>query len=144
MIRRGRREGWLDNPIEELPAWAEFHGVTFNGVRIGPMPGLEDRGSTVIAKRDVSSDEEGPLMVIPRELFLSHQNIDLFAKSDLHLKEVIEATGEFGCVCVCNYMLTLTFLIEGNRVLAVPFSSFFLYKQQYVVQISKISECSIL
>ncbi|KAF1967888.1 SET domain-containing protein [Bimuria novae-zelandiae CBS 107.79] len=96
MIRRGRAEGWLKEPIEGLTAWATFHGVVFNGIKIGPLPGYEDRGSAVIAKRNLNGDIEEPLMTIPKELVLSRQNIELFAKSDQHLRELLQALGDFG------------------------------------------------
>jgi hypothetical protein len=98
MIRRGRAEGWLKRPIDAFPAWAEFNGVKFNGVKIGPMPGLEHRGSTVIANRPLAAGKEEPLIVVPPELILSRQNIDGFAKADQHLKEVLEGLGDFGRV----------------------------------------------
>ncbi|KAF2199462.1 SET domain-containing protein [Delitschia confertaspora ATCC 74209] len=96
MIRRGRLEGWLKRSIDDLPRWAAINGVSFRGIKIGPLPGLENRGSTVIAKQELRSEKEGPLMVVPKDLIISRLNIDLFAKSDQQLKEVLEAVGEFG------------------------------------------------
>jgi hypothetical protein len=98
MIRRGRAEGWLRRPVDAFPAWAEFHGVRFNHVRIGPLPGFEDRGSTVIACRDLRYGSEEPVIVVPRELVLSRANIDIFSKADQHLREVLDAVGDFGRV----------------------------------------------
>lgn len=98
MIRRGREAGWLKRPIDAFPAWAEFNGVTFNSIRIGSMPGFEHRGSTVIADRRLVLGQEEPLMVVPRELILSRQTIDVIAKSDPHLKQLLEALGDFGRV----------------------------------------------
>jgi hypothetical protein len=98
MIRTGRTKGWLKQPIDTLPTWATFHGVTFNGIKIGPLPGFEDRGSTVIADRELEGGKVEPLLVVPKELIISRQNIEVFAKSDRHLREVLEATGDFGRV----------------------------------------------
>jgi hypothetical protein len=100
MFKRGRAEGWLRRPIDDLPIWAKFNGVKFNSINIGPMPGLEDRGSTVIAVRDLKGGEEDPLMIVPKDLIISRQTIDIIAKADHHLKEVLEAAGEFGRVRV--------------------------------------------
>ncbi|KAH7385898.1 hypothetical protein BKA66DRAFT_440560 [Pyrenochaeta sp. MPI-SDFR-AT-0127] len=96
MIRRGRTEGWLKEPIDALPTWAAFHGVTFNGVKVGPLPGFEDRGSTIIADRELQGGKVEALLVVPKELIISRENIDLFAKADRHLRELLEAIGEFG------------------------------------------------
>ncbi|KAL6708561.1 hypothetical protein ACN47E_002542 [Coniothyrium glycines] len=96
MIRRGRTEGWLKQPIDTLPRWAAFHGVTFNGINIGPLPGFENRGSTVIADHTLEGGIAEPLIVVPKELILSRENIDLFAKSDRHLQNLLDALGDFG------------------------------------------------
>ena len=64
------------------------------------MPGLEDRGSTVIADRDLTGEIENPLITVPKELIISRENIDIFAKADRHLKEVLDAVGDFGRVSV--------------------------------------------
>jgi hypothetical protein len=98
MIRRGRTEGWLKQPIDVLPRWASFHGVAFNGVNIGPLPGFEDRGSTVIADEKLHGGNVKPLLVVPKELIISRENIELIAKSDHHLREVLDAIGDFGRV----------------------------------------------
>lgn len=96
MIKRGRAEGWLKESIDTFPTWASFHGVTFNGIKIGPLPNFEHRGSTVIAERDLLGGKEDALMTVPKELILSRQNIELFANSDRHLREVLQALGDFG------------------------------------------------
>jgi hypothetical protein len=98
MIRRGRTEGWLKLPIGTFSTWAEFHGVRFHGIKIGPLPGFEQRGSTVIANRKLNGGHEQPLMVVPKELIISRQNVELVAKSDSHLKELLDAIGDFGQV----------------------------------------------
>jgi hypothetical protein len=98
MIRRGRREGWLKQPIDALPTWAVFHGVKLNRVRIGPLPGFENRGSTVIATSELRGDSAEPLLVVPKDLIVSRSNIELLAKADHHLREVLEAVGDFGRV----------------------------------------------
>jgi hypothetical protein len=98
MIRRGRQEGWLKASIDALPTWATFHGVKLNGVKIGPLPGFEERGSTVIAVRELQGGCVAPLLVVPKDLIVSRVNIELFARSDRHLREVLEATGDLGRV----------------------------------------------
>jgi len=95
MIRRGRVEGWLREPVEGLPTWATFRGVQFNGIKVGPLPGFEHYGSTVIADRDLTSGQ-APLIMVPKELILSRGNVELMAKSDHHLRELLHALGDFG------------------------------------------------
>ncbi|OCK80584.1 SET domain-containing protein [Lepidopterella palustris CBS 459.81] len=96
MIRRGRAEGWLKLPISAFRPWAEWNGVSFNGIQIGPMPGFEQRGSTIIAERDLADGNEGPLMIVPRDLILSLESVQTFAKADQQLKEVLNSLDDFG------------------------------------------------
>ena len=113
MIRRGRADGWLKEPVQGLPTWATFHGVKFNGIKVGPLPGYEERGSTVIAERNLTGETEQPLMTIPKELILSRENIDILAKSDQHLREVLQALGDFGRTtrgAVLTFLLMQAFL----------------------------------
>lgn len=98
MIRRGRTEGWLKQPVDALPTWATFHGVHFNGVKVGPLPGYEERGSTVIASKALQGGNAEPLLVVPKELIISLQRIELIAKADHHLRELLDALGGFGRV----------------------------------------------
>jgi hypothetical protein len=98
MIRDGKQQGWLFLPVDTLPVWAAFNSVSFDGVNIGPLPGKEDRGSTVIAKRSLKGHDEPPLMTIPRDLILSLDRIQEHAKSDSDFRAVLEGLDEFGRV----------------------------------------------
>jgi len=98
MIRRGRTEGWLKQPVDALPTWATFHGVQFNGVQVGPLPGYEDRGLTVIASQALQAGSADPLLVVPKELIISLRSIELIAKADHHLHELLDALADFGRV----------------------------------------------
>jgi hypothetical protein len=132
MIRRGRKEGWLKRPIETLSTWAEFNGVKFNGIKIGPMPNLEHRGSTVIATRELSGGREEPLVIVPKDLVISRANVDVYAKSDQHLKQVLEAVGDFGRVSRSKEQLR-TVRLTLVRPPAAPYSSFYYYKPPSLV-----------
>ncbi|KAF4314588.1 hypothetical protein GTA08_BOTSDO01551 [Botryosphaeria dothidea] len=96
IIARGRAEGWLKLPVSALPPWGELNDVTFNGISVGLLPGFEQRGSTVIAARDLSAGDAEPLMIIPRDLVLSQEAVRVHAKSDQHLRQVLDALAEFG------------------------------------------------
>jgi hypothetical protein len=97
MIRRGRKEGWLKLPISALRPWAEFNGVTFNAIKCEQVAGS---GSGVVADRDLEGGDEGPLMIIPRELVLSLERVKLQALADKYLNEVLIALGDFAMVSV--------------------------------------------
>lgn len=113
MIREGKEQGWLSLPVDTLPVWAAFNAVSFNGIEIGPLPGKEDRGSTVIAKRMLKGSHESPLMTIPKDLILSLDRVHEHAKSDSDFRAVLDGLDEFGRVgdiCFplqCNFLLFL-------------------------------------
>lgn len=100
MIREGKLEGWLRLPIESLPSWATLNDVQFNGVTVGPQSGLENRGSTVVARERIEASDEAvsPLMVVPRELILSLERIREHAKYDSDFREVLDCLQDFGRV----------------------------------------------
>lgn len=104
MIRDGKQQGWLSLPIETLPVWAAFNSVAFDGVNIGPLPGKEDCGSTVIAKRSLRGGHERPLMTIPRELILSLDRVHEHAKSDYDFRAVLDGLDEFGRVGAASFV----------------------------------------
>lgn len=113
MIRDGKLQGWLSLPVDTLPVWATLNDVSFDGVSIGPLPGKEDRGSTVIAKRSLKGGHEPPLMTIPRDLILSLERIHQHAKSDSDFRAVLDGLDEFGRVGDPRY-LTLRPIIQPN------------------------------
>jgi hypothetical protein len=84
MIKRGRQERWLREPIGALPRWANFHGVEFKGVKVGPLPGFEERGSTVIADRELDAGEVNPLLVVPKDLIISRSKGALASEALQH------------------------------------------------------------
>lgn len=83
------------SPLRYLPAWAELNGIRFNGVAVSTMP--KGKGTGLIATTEISKPEE-VLMTVPQALILSLENVWLFAKSDQHLREVLEAVGEYSRV----------------------------------------------
>lgn len=113
MIRRGKKEGWLNWPSTALRPWAELNGVKFDGISVGSVPGLPDRGTGVVAARSLKGGDEGPLMVIPGDLVLSLERIELQAKSDKYLREALEALGEHARVRKC-YLIMNSYAYEAS------------------------------
>lgn len=89
-------------PIEQLQAWAILNGVKFNNTWVDCRPPSkgEQRGAGVFVTTDFETDHdhEAILVSVPHDLVLSQELVADFAKSDRHLKEVLEAAGEFGRV----------------------------------------------
>jgi hypothetical protein len=103
MIRRGRKEGWLRFPISRLEPWAKFVGVYFDGIKVGSRSGYEHLGSSIIAKRRLEISSV-PLVTVPRELIISLETIQTYAKRCQPLSHILEALGEFGQVCLPVHM----------------------------------------
>ncbi|EFW21028.1 hypothetical protein D8B26_002704 [Coccidioides posadasii str. Silveira] len=96
-------------PIDALSAWTKLNGVSFEGVEVRRLH-TEDgigKGSAVFATRSrvakdfVPGQNQGAaepeiLMSIPADLVLSLNLVDTYAKSDMDLREVLDAMGEFG------------------------------------------------
>ena len=95
-------------PIEALPTWAKLNGVTFHDVKIKRLQTEDgvDKGSAVVAtsKKTAKALMDGGeivpdiLITVPRDLVLSLELVETWAKSDRHLKEVLDAVGEYGRV----------------------------------------------
>ena len=96
MIRRGNRDGWLSAEHASLLPWARFNGVTLNGVDVRPT---DNKGMAVIASASQEVLDSKPLMEIPQDLILSKEGVELHVKSDVYLRNVLEALGDFGGVC---------------------------------------------
>lgn len=97
--------------LSAFPAWTEINNVIFNGVQVLPMP--SGKGLGLVACEPVTEESE-PLMIIPQDLLLSLENVWIFAKSDRHLREALEAVGDYSKVSsrptssYWNYRLTLS------------------------------------
>ena len=88
-------------PIEKLNLWAQLNGVEYNGVKINSVP--NGRGSGVVTTTE-KSVEDALLITVPQDLVLSLENVWVYAKSDKHLQQVLEAVGEYSRVAppVCQ------------------------------------------
>ena len=91
MIAAGRRSGWLSLPVSAIPAWAKLYRCTFDGAKISKGP----YGSSIVADRDLAAASNQPVMVIPRDLVLSLERVEMQAKVDQHLRLLLEALGDF-------------------------------------------------
>ena len=89
-------------PIGNLATWARLNNVEFNGVKVSSVP--DSRGSRVLATTNCLQ-EDAVLMRIPQELILSLENLWIYAKSDRHLAQVLEAAGDFTRVLTWSLLL---------------------------------------
>ena len=82
-------------PVDQLGAWARLTNVKLSGVKIMALPGKRGSGLVATTGRPIDNPL---LMTIPNDLVLSLENVWLYAKSDMHLRQVLEATGDYARV----------------------------------------------
>ena len=82
-------------PVDQLAAWIRLNNVEFKGVKTTTLQG--NRGSGLVTTTEISTDNP-LLMTVPNELVLSLENVWIYAKSDKHLRQVLEATGDYARV----------------------------------------------
>ena len=80
-------------PIDRLAIWSRLNNVDFNGIEALRLNG---KGTGLVATWE--SDNGAILMNVPRDLVLSLENVWIYAKSDRHLLQVLEAVGEYSRV----------------------------------------------
>ena len=83
------------SPLGYLPAWADLNGVRFDGVAVSGLS--HEKGTGLIATTELCNPD-AVLMTVPQALILSLENVWIFAKSDRHLRDVLEAVGEYSRV----------------------------------------------
>ena len=79
-------------PISQLTAWSRLNNVEMQ-VKVVALQG--ERGSGLVAERPIDNPI---LLTIPHDLILSPENVWMYAKSDKHLRQVLEITGEYSRV----------------------------------------------
>ncbi|KAF3490762.1 SET domain-containing protein [Arthroderma uncinatum] len=114
-------------PIEALPAWAKLNSVMFHGVEVKRLPTSDeiDKGSAILATSrgeglestsDDSDLEPEILIKVPPDLILSLLRVEIHAKSDKCLREVLEATTSFGKKSRGAILIFLLLLITHTSV----------------------------
>lgn len=82
-------------PISALSAWIKLNNIVLNGVTVS---NIQDEKGLGVISYDGNLDDGTPLMIVPHGMILSLENVWVFAKSDQHLREVLEAAGQYSRV----------------------------------------------
>lgn len=80
---------------DRLETWANFNGIVLSNIRV---KSTEDKGTGLYARTDDHPREDATLITVPKDLVLSLSLVEEYAKADRHLREVLDAVGEFGWV----------------------------------------------
>lgn len=88
--------------IDQLGIWAELNHVDFNGVKACSVS--EDKGTGLVATWECQ--DSAMLLSVPQDLVLSFETVWIYAKSDQHLLQVLEAVGDYSRVNLTSSRLT--------------------------------------
>ena len=98
MIRRGKKEGWLQLPEDAFVTWAELNNVSFHHAVPGAIAG---RGRALLANAELnkpSEDTDTILLTVPRDMILSLERVQEHVKVDQYFREFLDSLGDFGRV----------------------------------------------
>jgi hypothetical protein len=85
-------------PIEAFPAWALLNDVEF---RSAEVRSIEGKGFGLVAKNDIpgvsddtsSTSSTEAIIRIPRDLVLSAEAVEAYAKVDQNFRQLLEVAG---------------------------------------------------
>ncbi|KAF4168982.1 hypothetical protein CNMCM6936_000393 [Aspergillus lentulus] len=87
-------------PIEAMSSWAKLNGISLEGIAFQKLHGEEgtDKGSAIVATAEKidKEAEADTLLTVPSELALTFEYVHNHAKIDRHLRDVLDAVGDFG------------------------------------------------
>lgn len=81
--------------IDNLPAWIKVNHVELNGIAVKANIPCRGYGLTATAHINESA---APLMIVPKELILSLENVWVMAKADRCLRDVLDSLGDYARV----------------------------------------------
>lgn len=100
-------------PIEAMSSWAKLNGISLEGIAFQKLHGEEgtDKGSAIVATAEKidKEAEADTLLTVPSELALTFEYVHNHAKIDRHLRDVLDAVGDFGRVCYRSRSLQIGF-----------------------------------
>lgn len=97
-----KSQRWIPSQaVSKFHSWCKLNGISFDGVEIAHST-IEGGGGGVLATRRLTGGNEAPLMAIPRDMVLSRERVELQAKGDKWLREVLDAAGDYGRVSFSN------------------------------------------
>ncbi|KAG2009200.1 hypothetical protein GB937_007977 [Aspergillus fischeri] len=87
-------------PIEALSTWAKLNGMSLEGIAFQKLHGEHgtDKGTAIVATAEKKDEdaEADTLLTVPSDLALTLEYVHNHAKTDRHLREVLDAVGDFG------------------------------------------------
>ncbi|KAI2638873.1 SET domain-containing protein [Hypomontagnella submonticulosa] len=86
------RRGYFS--INDLPAWCTLNDVFFFDVQVA---NIKDRGNGLVAKKDLINEDDTAelpsLLTVPKELVLSAEGVEEYAKENVSFRQLLDAAG---------------------------------------------------
>ncbi|KAI1763942.1 SET domain-containing protein [Hypoxylon sp. FL1150] len=77
--------------LSDLPAWCVLNDVSFTDVKVADISG---RGYGLVAEKDLANGDDDPkLLTVPKELVLSSQGVEEYAKESKDFRRLLEIAG---------------------------------------------------
>ncbi|KAL8992337.1 MAG: hypothetical protein Q9169_007176 [Polycauliona sp. 2 TL-2023] len=100
-------------PNTDLEKWADLNDVQRNSVHVDG--GENAKGKSLLVSPGVeSAQEKNVLVTVPPHLVLSLETVWIYAKSDRHLEEVLQAVGEYARTARGAILIFLLLQITHN------------------------------
>lgn len=80
-------------PISVLPAWSKLNDVVFYDISVED---IGNKGIGLVAARPITSEDTFDIptvMRVPKNLILSAEAVEVYAKTDNHFRELLSAAG---------------------------------------------------
>lgn len=85
-------------PVEALPGWARLNGLEFLNCKLDLVGdkgiGLVATHELSLAAGDAGLNDDKPLLKVPRDMALSAETIEDFAKTDQNFRQLLDAVGK--------------------------------------------------
>ena len=82
-------------PLTFLDSWAKINDISLYNVKIGNVKG---RGFGIVAGETIDESPNSTLVVIPKELVLSAESVHDWAKTDTHLRDLLDVLENLAAV----------------------------------------------
>lgn len=79
--------------IDSLPAWCILNDVKFVDVKVHD---IEGRGYGLLAEKDLANENDNEnctILKVPRDLILSSQSVEEYAKENKEFRQLLDAAG---------------------------------------------------
>jgi hypothetical protein len=82
-------------PLTLLDSWAKINDISLHKVKIDNIQG---RGFGIVADQNIGQSPNSTLIVVPKELVLSAESVHDWAKTDIHLRELLDSLESLAAV----------------------------------------------